>query len=551
VKQVKLIRESRLVSVVAPKHAAELILERINRVLSNARTSDFAADLVSPKPMELSVLEEVGRMTNTVTRLDRSGEKVHEYLNPKGHDRTLTQRACQVLVTWIHMPERDDNFENAGETVLRFLRDAYGPKPRVSAALEIVPGDLAHRGRYIPALDCSQKLPWQERFEKWERWTAAVPQWSDDPATQQALVPASILPFHISPEEAVHESESSIDNAPSWTPELQTETSAIFGQVVFARQEQASSSPTPTIQPATELNTSLPRTFVPTLPALGSLNLPSNLHEGGLWHTIVVVRFAPSPDISPELAASAPNLELRIDADHKEIKSLTSLRAVQETFTGDVLFPAAAVDARLTQQRFFTLPGPSIEHHVPSILTFLSKSDLRPWDGKLNTPPVLLGVQLPRRLLSPTTTTSTPASAADADPVQVDYTLASIEVQRTVTAEYQSLKLRYTSIQAGQRGGTRSELSLDAVRVAPQDDAAAAKIAVGDDAAYPSPPEASDAYEIVDEADIRAQLGSHSANQSNTAAAEDLKPVDLEKFILAASGIVNEHGRLKWHAKRS
>lgn len=453
------------------------------------------------------------------------------------------------------MPERDDNFENAGETVLRFLRDAYGPKHRVSAALEIAPGNLVHHGRYIPALDCSQKLAWQERVETWERWTSPVPQWSSDSAAQEALIPAAILPFNISSKQAVRGPEISIDDAPSWTPEPQTETSAIFGQVVFARQKEASASPTPTAHSATELNTTLPRTFVPTLPALGSLNLPSNLHEEGLWHTTIVVRFAPSPDISPELVASAPNLELRIDADHKEIKSLTSLRAVQETFTGDVLFPTAAVDARLIQQRFFTLPGPSIEHHVPSILTFLSKSDLRPWDGKLNTPPVLLGVQLPRRLLSSTTTTTIPPST-DADPVQVDYTLASIEVQRTVTAEYHSLKLRYTSIQAGQRGGARSELSLDAVRVPPQDgDAANATAAEEDDVTYglSTPPEASESYEIVDEGDFRSKLSSHSANQPkhDNALEEALEPVDLEEFIRVASGIVNEHGRLKWHAKRS
>lgn len=80
VKEVKLIRESRLVSIVGPKHAAESILSRINGVLSNARTSEFAVDLVSPKPLEPGVLEQVGRMTNTLTRLDPSGKKVYRPL---------------------------------------------------------------------------------------------------------------------------------------------------------------------------------------------------------------------------------------------------------------------------------------------------------------------------------------------------------------------------------------------------------------------------------------------------------------------------------------
>jgi hypothetical protein len=83
VKQVRLIHESRFVSIMAPKHAAESILYRIHRVLSNVRTSDFAVDLVSSKPLEPSVLEELGRTTNAVIRLDPSGKKVHGSLLSK------------------------------------------------------------------------------------------------------------------------------------------------------------------------------------------------------------------------------------------------------------------------------------------------------------------------------------------------------------------------------------------------------------------------------------------------------------------------------------
>ncbi|KAK4155169.1 mitochondrial inner-membrane-bound regulator-domain-containing protein [Chaetomidium leptoderma] len=565
VKQVKLIRESRVVSVVAPKHTADSILDRANGVLSNARTSDFAADLVSPKAIEPSVLEEVGRMTNTVTRLDPSGKK--------------------VVVTWIHMPDRDENFENAGETVLRFLRDAYGAKSRVSAALDVAPTDLAHQGRYLPVLNYTEKLPWQERSDNWERWTTAIPRWNSDAEAQPALIPATILPFDLTTEatvkEVVKEPETSIDSPPDWSLELQTDTSAVFGNVVFARQKQPASAPIPLSEPTPQLDTSLRRTFVPTLPALGSLNLPNNLHEEGLWHTTIVIRFTPTPDItSPELASSAPDLELRVDADHKEIKSLTSLRALNDTFTGDVLFPTAAVDARLVQQRYFHLPGASIEHHVPPVLAFLSKCDLRPWDNKLNTPPVLPGVRLPRRLLLSLPNNNNNNETATDDnnnntpsQIQVDYTFASVEVQRTVTAEYENLKLRYTSIKAGQRGGERSELSLEAVHVEPQTDgeSSSSPFSSGGGGEEEKDPfhrlssdrhdhhrPSSDRYEIVDEADIRSQLFSgHTLNDPVKKAAAEAargrptRPVELGDFIRVASDIVNEKGRLKWHAKRS
>lgn len=76
VKQVKMIRETRSVSVVAPRPTTDAILERINRVLSSTRSSEFPVDVVSPQPLKPDVLEEIGRVTNTVVRFDPSGKKV-------------------------------------------------------------------------------------------------------------------------------------------------------------------------------------------------------------------------------------------------------------------------------------------------------------------------------------------------------------------------------------------------------------------------------------------------------------------------------------------
>jgi hypothetical protein len=469
------------------------------------------------------------------------------------------------------MSERDENLENASEIVFRFLRDAYGPKARMSTTLRVVPDDFAHDGRYLPVLSSAQKLPWQERFATWERWTAAIPQnkKAARALAQETMIPKNILPFDIVANEDVR---NPLDNTPGWSADLHTDTSAVFGHVVFARQNQRPSSPDPPARSTSQLDTSLPRTFIPTIPALASLNLPSNLRENGLWHATILIRFSPSPDISPDLIASAPTLELRVEADHKEVKGLTSLRAIKDTFAGDVLFPAAAVDSRLIQQRYFALPGPSIERHVPSIIAFLSKSVLRPYEGKLNTPPVLLGVRLPRRLLSspPSSSTTNPTpptpeeeDASSDDPVEIPYNLAAIEVHRSVTAEYEGLKLRYTSIQAGQRGGERSELSLDAVRVDPQDVEAATALLESEQAGQQQEEEEerdkklprSDRYAIVDEADFRAQFEFHVLNDPGNKALKPrsvpAKPAKLQDFIRVASGIVNEQGWFRWHAKRS
>lgn len=460
------------------------------------------------------------------------------------------------------MAQRDEVLENAAETVMRLLRDAYGKKPRVSSAVQVVLTDLAQPGRYVDMLDYTQKLPWQERSEKWERWASGLPR--RGAGVGKVSIPSEIIAYPLQTQPALKESESEgpADTPSGWSSELQTHTSAVFGHVAFARQKQPS-TPASSPEPPSQLDTSLARTFLPAVPALGSLNLATNLREEGIWHSTVVIRFAPSPDIGPELIAAAPDLELRIEADHRELKRLVSLHAIKDEFIGDVLFPTAAVDTRVVQQRYFTLPGAGIEQHVPQLLTYISKSDLRPWDGKLGTPPVLLGVRLPHRLISPSNAPVTSPADTDADitssdnaeagddSVQIDYSLASVEVRRTVTAAYMGLKLRYTRIQAGPRGGEWSELALDAVRVTHTGGGYTAPIPRG---------EHSDRYEFVEDdsgdgTESGPQLqGSHVMNAGDDKVAEpavSAKRVGRKDFIRVASAIVNEQGGLKWHVKRS
>jgi len=452
-----MIRESQHISIMAPKYAAEVILDRVNRILSNTRTAEFnATHVCAPEALVPAVLEEVGSVTNTVVRYDRSGER--------------------IAVSWTHNPDRPEDLETADQTVLRFLRDAYGVKPREASSLEVIPQNLENNGRYVTVLDCGKKLSWQQRSKIWGRWTTPVPLASEISAKpdQPLNIPEKALRFAWDAVNAKSSEQESTTKSPDgWSSHLRTDTSAVFGQVVFAQKQampQKSSAPG-----ATQLDRSLERAFVPFLPPLGTLDLPTNLREEGLWHTTIVIRFVPSPTLSPDLLESAPNLELRIEADHREIKRLKDLRAVTDIFTNDVLFPSAAVDTRLVQQRYFVLPGEQIENHATPIIDFLGKANLRPWDGKLITPTFVPKIRLPRRVFSPVDSSNdaaTPkqqASSGEEGFIELDYNLASVEMQRTVTAEYLGLKLRYTSIQAGQRGGERAELSLEAVRITPEE----------------------------------------------------------------------------------
>lgn len=532
----------------APRTAAEAILNRINGLIMQARTEEFAVDLVSPSPIGPAVLDEVGRLTNSVARLDSSGEK--------------------VVITWIHLSNRDQHWENYGETVLRLLRNACSPRSRATFALEVVPPSLTRRGRYLTELNCHHKLPWQERLSTWERWIAPLPQSSASSKSSRAIIPATFLPIALDATQVIRAPEARVDYALGWSSELQTDTTAVFGHVVFAGQERSSPSRQ---QPerGPRLDVSRPRTFVPLLPPLISLDLPTNLHETGLWHTTIVIRLAPDPEMSPDLVSSAPELELRIEADNRELKRIISLRALMHTFTGDVLFPSRPVDARITQQCYFTLPGKYIDEHAPQISTeFLAKSDLRPWEGKLKTPHHVRGLHLPRRLLSPISfSCPPPPPSADGDRpdsdiininrtpviepkdsdnelVALNYRFAAIELQRTVSAEYDSLKLRYTNIEAGQRGGRRAEISLEAAPADPERKTAEEAATEASAAKEESKPGGGGGDSFVDNTMSWTSFTSHI--MSLVKEPEPAKRVHILHFIRAVTGVPNEKGSIKW-----
>ncbi|KAH6630206.1 mitochondrial inner-membrane-bound regulator-domain-containing protein [Chaetomium sp. MPI-SDFR-AT-0129] len=586
VKEIKFIRETRTICIIGPKPAAESISSRVDDVLSKTQTADFNVEDISPKFLDSRVLTELGSLINSALRLDKSSKKLE--------------------VTWMDFEGKAEILENPGETAIRLLHNAQKDDARAAASLvHITPEDetqSTQNGRYLPIFSQAGKLPWHKRFSRWERWVAPV--LHSKPFLPPKNLPIS-LPFDLDqesgrvdaakppsmPGQATGGDLNSVESPPGWSPQPHTDTRAVFGYVVFARPQQDTTpaGPAQAPNPPEQPDEMLPRTFLPVLPALGSLNLPNNLHELGLWHTTTVIRFAPSPDLPPELAASAPALEVHVEADHREVQSIIAVRAVKSTFTSDALFPTAAVDCRFVQQHYYSLPGSSISDYTPSIVTFLQKSHLRPWAGEINTPPVLLSVELPQHIVSssspmpsssPTSTDNLPDTNTDPDtppppPIKLDYVLSSTEIRRTVTAEHRNLKLRYTSTDAHRHGGEWAELSLDAVRVVAPSDPKQNKFASRGGSGGSS---IDDAYALVDDADSYKDLeddgsfhkaavrphalgsayGSHSLQDTNLAEAQArldaefmAKPLEWEEYMRAVRDIVSEQGRLKWHAKRS
>lgn len=350
----------------------------------------------------------------------------------------------QVLVTWINRPEPPEGLENLGDVVLRLLLYAFHPDSRTPSALDVFPSKYKSSGcRYLTSYGCEQRLPWQDRRKQWAR--AVVPL-SDSEVGPSSDIPELVVRYPLEFGEPGEEQP-----AAGWSPQPRPETRAVFGHVLHAERNSSLRS---------SVISTVPRTFIPILPPLSALDFKTNLHEEGLWHSILILRFLPSIDqIHP---TRPPPLELRLEADHREIKRVVSLRAIASSFTSDALLPAAAVDVRFLQQRYFSLPGSDVHQYASSVVDFLSRADLRPWDGKMATPPRLANLRLPRRLLLPSSSAEEASSGND-EAIDVDYLFVGLEVQRVVTTEYEGFKLGYRSIEAGQRGGKTAELFLDAM----------------------------------------------------------------------------------------
>ncbi|KAK0669563.1 rmp1 protein [Cercophora samala] len=452
--QIEMFPKSQYLSIRAPKSTADLILDRINEVLSRAKTVQFSASFITPEPLEIepAVLAQIETMTSSIVRRSPSGDK--------------------FLVTWIQLPARDTVIENTGEQVLRLLSYAYRADPRASQSLVETP-EASSKARFVPEVDCGPKLPWHERNKPWARWTAATnkvlanstPTPNDDdvshanstppPHTTTGMsstenpIPTSIIAHPIEFKDRTKILPvNKADYSPDWSLHPKTDTTAVFGHVLFS-----SVSPATTTPPTPDL----PRTFAPVLPCVRFLSLESNLKNPGLWHMITVLKFIPAPDIDPSLISSAPNLEVRIESDHREIKEIKELRAVVNSHDADLPLPESPADVRLHQTKYYDLPGIGIQKYAEPMFEFLKDSILKPWEGKLATPANLDGLRLPRRLLA--------GREGEEGEVEVDYMFAGLEIHRMIMSEWGGFRMRYMNVSGGFRRGVRSEVALDAVPV--------------------------------------------------------------------------------------
>lgn len=276
-----------------------------------------------------------------------------------------------------------------------------------------------------------------------------------------------------------------------WMP-FKVSTNAVFGHILHEHNPsliQALSQPTTGL-------VNWPRALSPLIPPVASMHLPAWVpyNQPIDATSTILMRFVPYAEDADAAAAAAaspqaPQLELRLHASDREVLAAQSLRAISQTSVSDILLPTEHVDVRSTQRLYAELPGRAIDATggMAPLLAFLRDSRLEPGRGELVTPPRLRGLGLPGWLvrgglaarqareqeeeedkdkdsskggLLPPRAPDTPEENAL---VPTSYVFAGLEVHRTLETTYDGWKLVYTSVEAGQGGGRRAELSLEAV----------------------------------------------------------------------------------------
>lgn len=356
-----------------------------------------------------------------------------------------------------------------------------------------------------------EKLGWKDRLTQWARYVHPL---TPEKGVADTALPIKKFELPFQPLAGSQTLKDDLEFFPEsefpahpvkWSNTRQTSTTAHFGRILHPYQP---SNPTPALPEL--LASTERRVFAPSTPHPLHLARLESSHSGSsppliITKSTLVLRFWPSPSSDPITrpddseslrpiskhagdAPPAPILELRLAASDTEVLGVESLRAITHTHHTDIILPSSSVDVRFTQTQYETLQARDRETLATwqPLLSFLSASRLELANGKLEMPP-RQRFPIPQRLIAtadaststgssnPTTTPSTyedffeekPPSSDPEKLVSVSYEFVGLELHRSAVLPFEGHQLTYTSVEAGQGGGRRAELTLNPVELNP------------------------------------------------------------------------------------
>ncbi|KAG5664380.1 hypothetical protein KAF25_008114 [Fusarium avenaceum] len=403
------------INIFARKSTTYGVLAYIDQVVQQMKTRTI--DVSQYLPIGGSIpptpeLRELGRLTKTSIKRSKQGKR------------------DKLRVSWIPEPgEVSSETEDLADTVFRLV--VGRPLPGSKNTLQCIPLRKEEHvsGQLVQVQRQARTMSWRDKFTKWSRVVAPVDKTGDDTRPLKLAGSVSLQ-------------QTRVYQGPS-----KSATTATFGHILHSKAETSVKS--------LSRSRRILSPFTPH-PASFSALKPDNdkpLKESTTIVMHLVPRVDRKSDIvkSPEDPAVRIKIPVNVDADLNNFTIPSDM--VAECFVPwqihDVLLPSYDVDIRFQQERFCPL-----KIDQPGLQKFLETSQFNLLKGRLRTPSQAT-------LTVPGSWTNGPRSGnASTESEDVLYDFRGTEIHQTVEMPWRGHTLRYSSIEAGQHGGQRQEVTL-------------------------------------------------------------------------------------------
>lgn len=316
-------------------------------------------------------------------------------------------------------------------------------------------------------------LSWREKLQEWQRVVAPINKSDEESPTPLDLVSSATLPEY-SPDEHNYKNITTatfgyILHNKSQVGKLQAvETKKKLAQpsdadsthdlIIPLRPEdlipdELAQSKMPM---SGEVLSHKRRAFCPLIPHPASFSALKPEDSGILTQTTAIILNLSVHGDRSTANKLGPPIQVRLpvgaeaDLANFDIPKDAAAYCVVPWFRNELLLPGESVDVRIQHDRILPL-----DLHQSGLIKFLASSEFNLLQGHLQTPSQAI-LRLPPRYINPINPTLRPQKHT--------YIFRGLEIHQTVEMPWRGHTLRYSSIEAGQHGGQRQELSLQAGR---------------------------------------------------------------------------------------
>ncbi|XWW94056.1 hypothetical protein V2A60_001998 [Cordyceps javanica] len=413
--------ESRI-GIYASKAAIKPIIARLNEIAQAVTSARLSTETVKKENLAKPILDNLANITNTIIEKSSSGNELIVYWIADSDRPKLISTDVEISTTREGPVDIVWRLLMAGQSAAEAEADDASLKVLAGKGRRTKPKNAVYLDYHREARSKS----WCDKLSAWTRYVDVVRKVEKNALPSLQLATRVELAPLLSP---------SIPDA----ARISDATFATFGHVLHLKETVAKSSG------KMSAGRSSRRILSPLIPHPAALTTLSTGDEPVTQSTAIVLHF--SPDTTRQEVGTPngalPRVRLTLPVDETtdlsnfDVPPTSTLHAVAAQRVQDLLLPTESVDVRLTQQRLLTLNADQL-----AMRRFLAASEFNLLEGRLRTP-------------------SRVTLALPGDDNGAPYLFMGLEVRQAVETRLGGgHTLRYESIEAGQHGGQRQELSL-------------------------------------------------------------------------------------------